>query len=75
VATRLSTDSWSLVGPFEQSVAWLGKTSLKLAKVGGPAAWGGGAGLDVLAHAGCATVARQGTGQMTPTPVSGGSTP
>jgi len=75
VIQTLFADSWSLVGPIEKVVSWLGTRVLSFAKAGGPTIWGYGAGLDALAHAGCSTIARQETGQMTPTPVSGGAIP
>jgi RHS repeat-associated protein len=71
----LSTDGWSLVGPIESSVSWLGGKALSLGKAVMPWVYAGAGGLDLLAHAGCATVARQEAGQMTPTPVGGGAIP
>ena len=71
----LATDSWSLVGPIEASVSWLGGTALSFGKAVLPIAYLYAGGLDALAHAGCATAGLEEAGQMTPTPVGGGATP
>jgi RHS repeat-associated protein len=67
----LSSDGWNLAGPLERLIGWTGTKALSLVKVAGPWVWGGAAGIDILAHAGCGTIARQETGQMSPTPMSG----
>ena len=71
----LTTDAWSLVGPIESSVSWVGGKALSLGKAVMPMVYLYAGVLDLLSYAGCDAVARQQAGQMTPTPVGGGAIP
>ena len=72
VVTIQTINTTTAIGSSAGGGLWVGLKALgKAAAVGTFYA----TGLDILAHAGCDAVARQQSGQMTPTPVSGGGIP
>ncbi len=72
VVTIQTINTTTTIGSSAGAGLWVG---LKALGKGAVVATVAATGLDILAHAGCDAVARQQSGQMTTTPVAGGSIP